>query len=78
MPASHRYIVKCQNDPTSWKGLSKESAFGEVDEVREALWQHHRLVYNAYDHYACLYSESEHARSLITVPGCSGLKTLRT
>jgi hypothetical protein len=32
----------------------------QVDEVREALWQHHKLLYNAYDHYALLYTDDGH------------------
>ena len=30
-------------------------------QVREALWQHHRLIYGAYDYYSALYSENENA-----------------
>ena len=33
----------------------------EVDEVREALWQHHHLLYGYYDWFATVYSENENA-----------------
>ena len=39
------YIVKTQNDPSTWRDLDRSnvSADGEVEEVREAaVWQHHR------------------------------------
>jgi hypothetical protein len=57
------YIVKTQNDPSTWRDLDRSnvSADGEVEEVREALWQHHRLIYGAYDYYSALYSENENA-----------------
>ena len=34
---------------------------GEVDRVREVLWQHHRLIYGSFDYYASLYSEGQTA-----------------
>ena len=66
------YIVKCQNDPSTWRDLDRDNAFGEVEEVREALWQHHRLVYGAYDYYSCLYSDME-VRNLPVAPSFHGL-----
>ena len=33
----------------------------EVDEVREALWQHHRVLYGAFDYYSTLYSDNENS-----------------
>ena len=52
------HIVKCQRDPRTWKSLERGGNYGEVDEVRDALWEHAKLIYGAYDYYACLYSES--------------------
>ena len=34
---------------------------GDVDRVREVLWQHHRLIYGSFDYYASLYSEGQTA-----------------
>jgi hypothetical protein len=53
------HIVKCQNAPTTWRDLDRSNAEGEVGEVRDALWAHHRLLYAAYDYYSCLYSDTE-------------------
>ena len=55
------YIVKCHHDPTSWRDLDQNGTHDEVDEVREACFQHHRLIYGAFDYYATLYSDNENA-----------------
>lgn len=55
------YIVKCHHDPTSWRDLDRNGVHDEVDEVKEALWQHHRMIYGAFDYYATLYSDNENA-----------------
>ena len=55
------YILKCQADPSEWRNLNKDSAHDEVEEVKEVLWQHHRLLYGAFDYYAALYSDMENA-----------------
>ena len=58
-------IVKWQHEPSTWRDLDRNSvnsgAYTEVDEVREALWQHHRMIYGAFDYYSVLYSENENA-----------------
>jgi hypothetical protein len=56
-------IVRTGNDPATWRELdrAKVGGFGEVQEVADAIWQHHKLIYGAYDYYSCLYSESENA-----------------
>ena len=55
------YIVKCHNDPSTWRDIDKNGVHDEVDEVREALWQHHHLLYGYYDWFATVYSENENA-----------------
>ena len=55
------YIVKCQNEPQTWRDLDRHGSFGEVEEVREALWRHYHALYGAFDYYAVLYSENENA-----------------
>jgi len=54
-------IVKSHHDPTTWRDLDRNGIHDEIDEVREALWQHHRIVYGAFEYYALLYSETETA-----------------
>jgi len=53
------YIVKCHNDPSTWRDLDRNGTHDEVDEVREVLWQHHRMLYGAHEYYSTLYSEVE-------------------
>ena len=55
------YIVKCHHDPTTWRDIDKNGVHDEVDEVREALWQHHRVLYGAFDYYSTLYSDNENS-----------------
>ena len=48
------HIIKTQNDPSNWKHLDKGAAvsganFAEVDEVRDELWRHFRMIYGAFD-----------------------------
>ena len=51
------FIVKSQRDPSEWKSIDRNAAFGEVKEVKEALWQHYKLIYGAYDYYSMLYTD---------------------
>ena len=53
------HIVKCQRDPSTWRDMDKNGVHDEVDEVKEALFQHHRMIYGAFDYYSALYSEQE-------------------
>ena len=55
------YIVKCHNDPSTWRDLDRNGTHDEVDEVREALWQHHRAIYGCFEYYSALYSDTETA-----------------
>lgn len=44
------FIVKSQRDPTEWKSIDKKASFEEVKEVKEALWQHYKLIYGTTRH----------------------------
>ena len=55
------YIVKVHHDPGTWKDIDRNGVHDEVDEVREQLWRHHRLLYNTFDFYSALYSENENS-----------------
>lgn len=50
------FIVKSQRDPSEWKTIDRSAAFAEVGEVKEALWQHYKVIYGAYDYYSMLYT----------------------
>jgi len=52
-------IVKSHHDPTTWRDIDKNGTHDEIDEVSDALWKHHRVVYGIFEYYSTLYSDVE-------------------
>lgn len=51
------FIVQKCRDPKAWRDIDRDGSHDEVDEVRDALFRHVRMVYGAFDYYAALSSE---------------------
>ena len=60
-PSHARRTFTARAHTTSSRVCGGACPHTQVDEVAEALFQHHRLLYGAYDHYAAKYSENETA-----------------
>lgn len=59
----YKHILK-HDDEKGGRGARDSDGNGmadEVEEVIDAMWNNHRIIYGAFDYYACLYSEATNA-----------------
>ena len=52
------FITKCGHDPSTWQTLDRHDKYEGVNRVRTVLWRHRRVIYNAFDYYAVLHSDT--------------------